>query len=154
MLSNKLFSFKPVVIFFSKKKGWGEARLFKNAFHFTSLVKKKKNGCELEPRSGCAVYLSLLPRDEQDPQECGARWTETRKRELVASRLTRLTVTRELPRGKNRGERPRTMPALPSRHLPLAITFSQREASVSYPTYTATWVERIGVAGASITPGI
>lgn len=59
MLSNKLFSFKPVVIFFSKKKGWGEARLFKNAFHFTSLVKKKMAvswSLEAGAQSSCHSY--------------------------------------------------------------------------------------------------
>lgn len=62
MLSNKLFSFKPVVIFFSKKKGWGEACLLKNAFHFTSLVKKKKKkmsvswSIEAGAQSSCDSY--------------------------------------------------------------------------------------------------
>lgn len=66
MLSNKLFSFKPVVIFFFQKEGvgvgGGPSFQERFPFHFADL--KKKNGCDLEPRNRSAIWLSLLPDEE------------------------------------------------------------------------------------------
>lgn len=63
MLSNKLFSFKPVVIFFSKKKGWGGGLSFKEriSFHFAGKKKKKKKmsvswSIEAGAQSSCDSY--------------------------------------------------------------------------------------------------
>lgn len=62
MLSNKLFSFKPVVIFFFQKEGVGEAHLFKNAFHFTSQVKKKKMAVSWSLEAVCSLVVPLTRR--------------------------------------------------------------------------------------------
>lgn len=81
MLSNKLFSFKPVVVFFFFRKSRGGGSLLKNACHFTSLVQMTASwSLKAGPRSS---YFSYSAR-KQDPRKCDARWTQAGEKRACA----------------------------------------------------------------------